>query len=86
MADKVVSLSGAPVPVAEGREMPRFLTLLNDAIVRVRRGEIANLAIIYTDDAGNAGGTYDGKAASLLFAMARLERRIHQKVDDEMEG
>jgi hypothetical protein len=81
MSENVVSLSGEPV--AEVPYNRSVVDLLNDAIARAKRGEIEHLFIAYTDKDGGAGGTYDGKPSFLLFAAARLQRRIHEYVDSK---
>lgn len=55
--------------------------LLRDALARALRGGIEHIAIVYTDKEGNPGGTYDGKPSHILFALARMERRVHNYVD-----
>ena len=77
----VVSLRGGSLPMTDCNH--GVVDVLRDALARAEGGEIDHVAIAYTDKDGTPGGTYDGKPSFVVYAMARLIRRVHTYVDEK---
>lgn len=79
MTGEVRPLHGAQLPTGDINQ--GVVDLLRDALAKALAGEIQHVAVVYADKDGDTGGSYDGKPATLLFALARMGRRIHAGVD-----
>jgi hypothetical protein len=78
----VVSIkTGRAIEIPSGIVKHSIVSLLEDSLIRARRGEIDSILIAYADNDGNTGGVWDGRASYLLLAAARLIRRIHNWID-----
>jgi len=85
MGDVVSLATRREFILPEGEQCQGAVALLQDALVRARRGEIQSVFLSYTDKEGNAGGCWDGKPSFLLMSAARLVRRIHNYMDGKGE-
>lgn len=87
MIEKVTPLYGGLPPAGAASEINNgCVSLLRDALAKALTGEIQHVAVVYADKDGDTGGSYDGKPATLLFALARMGRRIHDGVDKREKG
>lgn len=85
-SDNVVSLTGGEPPRPPVEANAGIVELLRQALTRAINGEIQNIAIVYTDGDGDVGGTFSGRPSQVLFALARMERRIHKSVGKVEKG
>lgn len=84
--DKVVGLNGAPVPALPYDQ--GIMTILEDAIADVKKGEVIGVGVvtIHKEDGPGAYGTsisYQGPRLSIMAGCYRMAHRINLALDHE---